>query len=80
LHFYEATSSLFCFILQVLEGRGADPLLVWKTAAVATAPFKLLRADIPHSKHGGSNKKLTAAGTSTKSASERPHKGREFVA
>lgn len=60
--------------------RAADPQLVWRTGPAATTPSKLLRAEIPLSKHGRSNKKLTPTNTRTKSPSEPSYKGRELVA
>lgn len=65
---------------KVLVCRAAEHLLAWRAGAGVPPPSKLLRAEIPLSKHGRSNKKLTAATTSIKKSSEPPYKGREIVA
>lgn len=68
--------------MQVLVVRARDPLPEWRKGVGTSPPSKLLRAEIPLSRHGHSNKKLIASTTtaSTRSGSDLPYKGREIIA
>ncbi|KAG1368816.1 hypothetical protein COCNU_14G012840 [Cocos nucifera] len=67
---------------RVLVVRARDPLPEWRVGVGVSPPSKLLRAEIPLSRHGRSNKKLIAGTTttSTRSGSDLPYKGREIIA